>query len=870
LLTLQEVVVRRLVLFAVLGAGLTSGCTDQPAPVAPISVPTSPLLLVSPTTTDLRKQIDGLLTGSAHQAAVLALGKVQHDISYRRSTLYASSLVLAGIPLLEHRMKRIPQEKISLLFAFLCNLSTLYEAELARLRLLLGLPKINFCLVNPAAFKEGGAVAICSAGIECKVTPANKQVGFVSGEVVNGVTNYALSIIPLTDDLSPPGGPPAADPFGGPAGDPTEAFDAHDFFPKYADIAAQPAPVFSPSNPGTYEACNFDSGPKAPTFVLLALLRIFFQFADGTIHVLGQNPEIPRKSTGVLCDVEGDDELHPVGDIGFSKEGMRNALLALRNAGTRALRVFRPTTLYAKNSPIHGDILDELLGMANIAGTISLFVRVAAVEVTAPTEIQVGQTVTLGAAGKDKKGGTITRPLTPTWTASNGNATVSSSGVVTGVAPGQVTITATIEGVSASTNLTVTPACSPAGGGPSANVIFRGTFTDDVVGSPPCAPDIGTWSLTRNASGSSPAGTILVRSSLTGLSDKPVEFDQTASTGSSVGLRLSALVAGTPPSTGTYRVKWTSAVLTAAGSTADPLANVVVRNQNGDALAFVQYQQDGGLALGGPGGGNLMPGWTTGTAQHFEVELNLTARTARVRINGGTWSPTVSFPAAAGSTLAQVTMDVHTQAKIGLDDVTITFDPEATAPVIDGMFSLGEWGDPFRTFLVNLPGGGTTDAELYIRNDANTLYLAVRFRRSIVDPGNSASFEFDNDNSETLNHGDDGIILNPSVGFRDLVRSDVKPNEEPCPGCSFVDTDFGGTNDGAAAFANDGTFTLYEFSHPLNSGDAFDFSRSAGQTLGLFVSIRMIRATEGSPQFPGDFGDTDYPGVGQFLKYTVK
>jgi hypothetical protein len=194
-------------------------------------------------------------------------------------------------------------------------------------------------------------------------------------------------------------------------------------------------------------------------------------------------------------------------------------------------------------------------------------------------------------------------------------------------------------------------------------------------------------------------------------------------------------------------------------------------------------------------------------------------------------------------------------------------------PIIDGVFAAGEWGDPFRTFDVNLPGGGTTPGELFIRNDATNIYFAVRFRRSIVDPGNSASFEFDNDNSGTLNNGDDGIILNPSVGFRDLVRSDTRPDKSECPGCSFVDTDFGGTNDGSAAFANDGTYTVYEFSHPLNSGDVRDFSRSAGQTLGLFVFIRMIRATEGPAEFPTDYGDTDFPDfpvLVRFVQYTIR
>jgi hypothetical protein len=89
-------------------------------------------------------------------------------------------------------------------------------------------------------------------------------------------------------------------------------------------------------------------------------------------------------------------------------------------------------------------------------------VPVASVTVTPnPAAVQVGSTIQLTATPKDANG-TPLPGRTITWsTSATGIATVSSSGVVTGVAPGSATITATSEGKSGTSALTVT---SPTGG----------------------------------------------------------------------------------------------------------------------------------------------------------------------------------------------------------------------------------------------------------------------------------------------------------------------------------------------------------------------------------------------------------------------
>jgi hypothetical protein len=179
---------------------------------------------------------------------------------------------------------------------------------------------------------------------------------------------------------------------------------------------------------------------------------------------------------------------------------------------------------------------------------------------------------------------------------------------------------------------------------------------------------------------------------------------------------------------------------------------------------------------------------------------------------------------------------------------------------IDGVMSPGEWGGAGHVDLVvKTPGGGTTPATLYVMNDNLNLYVALRFNRTIVDPGNSLVFEFDNNNNGIRENGDDAFGFTPPNFF-----DDFRTGADPCPPgslCGFYDSLYGGVNNGQGAFLNNGTFTVYEMSHPLNSGDILhDFVLSAGQTVGFYLELRMIG-------IGGDFGDTTFPdfGFGQIV-----
>ncbi len=165
-----------------------------------------------------------------------------------------------------------------------------------------------------------------------------------------------------------------------------------------------------------------------------------------------------------------------------------------------------------------------------------------------------------------------------------------------------------------------------------------------------------------------------------------------------------------------------------------------------------------------------------------------------------------------------------------------TVGPEFTVsgpPTIDGNFAPGEWAPASQTpFTVNVPGG-TVAGTLYVMNDAQNLYLAVRFPRTVVDGTNLLNFEFDNNNNGVgPEDGDDYFTFTPATGFSDAFRSGC-----PSGGGSCVTTD---QTNGVGAFFNNGSFTVYELSHPLNSGETGkDFALTAPTTVGMLLQLSV-------------------------------
>jgi len=153
-----------------------------------------------------------------------------------------------------------------------------------------------------------------------------------------------------------------------------------------------------------------------------------------------------------------------------------------------------------------------------------------------------------------------------------------------------------------------------------------------------------------------------------------------------------------------------------------------------------------------------------------------------------------------------------------------------TPPTIDGDIGTSEWQTAGSSSFTITIGGNPYAGTLYVMNDANNLYLAVKVADTTfsTDPTpDGISFYFDNNNDGTFGPGDDGVAyITGAMGFLDRFLQAIPTMQK--------DVDFGGTTDGSAAAAGHGGYNHFELSHPLNSADdAHDFSLSSLNTVGF-------------------------------------
>ncbi len=154
-------------------------------------------------------------------------------------------------------------------------------------------------------------------------------------------------------------------------------------------------------------------------------------------------------------------------------------------------------------------------------------------------------------------------------------------------------------------------------------LIFQGTFTADAVDGPVGSPEIGTWTLINEL-----AGTIRVRSAVGDLTDNPVELVQTA--GIAGGVSLGGTVAGTPPTTGVFVVRWRSLV----SSSDTSVALIVLRGgiPGRPPLASLSYVSPGNLLQYNTT--TLTETWAVGISQLFEITVDLDAKVTSLSIDG--------------------------------------------------------------------------------------------------------------------------------------------------------------------------------------------------------------------------------------------
>ena len=153
--------------------------------------------------------------------------------------------------------------------------------------------------------------------------------------------------------------------------------------------------------------------------------------------------------------------------------------------------------------------------------------------------------------------------------------------------------------------------------------------------------------------------------------------------------------------------------------------------------------------------------------------------------------------------------------------------------VIDGSFSAGEWDSAghmqFNVTRSPLEGGGIVPATLYVMNDAQNLYIAIRV--SGASAGGSRFFiEFDNNDDRRLQEGEDGLFDDGSAQLQDRFMHQASPTLWT----PLDDNANGGTLDGAFAQGDDVGVATFEIAHPLDDADnAHDFSLRAGDRLGV-------------------------------------
>jgi uncharacterized protein YjdB len=287
---------------------------------------------------------------------------------------------------------------------------------------------------------------------------------------------------------------------------------------------------------------------------------------------------------------------------------------------------------------------------AVVAVTVSA-VPVASVAVSpASDEVVVTQTLQLTATPKDAQGGALTgRPVS--WSTSDAaTATVSSTGLVTGVSPGSVTITASVEGRSGTSAITVKP--KPVGA-----VILSPAQVSIETGQ--------TRQLTAQVTDDQ--GNVLTGRPITFSTDKP-NVATVSGTGlvTAVGLGTAKITATSEGKTGTADVTVT-AVPVATVEVSPGQADVTI----GQSVTLTATPRD---ARGLPLGGRLV-NWTSGAPSVASVS-------ASGVVTGLAAGTAVIFATSEGRT-GSATVNVR---QIPVTSVTVT--PAVNAIAVSGNVQL--------------------------------------------------------------------------------------------------------------------------------------------------------------------------------------
>jgi adhesin/invasin len=258
-------------------------------------------------------------------------------------------------------------------------------------------------------------------------------------------------------------------------------------------------------------------------------------------------------------------------------------------------------------------------------------------------------------------------------------------------------------------------------------------------------------------------------------------------------------------------------------------------------------------AGGSYAGGTALPLSITVTDQYGNARLgDMVTWTSTGGSVSGETTTGVGGLASATWTLGTQPGDFTASASVG--GLTANFYANVRCFVnVDGTRSEGEWdcaAGNFYGFTANI-SGGSTPAELQWQTDGTNVYFLVRVRQSSIDKVNSLRIDFDNTGNGAS--GDDDIIgysYDGKLGSNDAAAYDwyltdrcVNRSQSSCGTADATKNVKGGFN-------TDGTWIVYELSHPL-AGGAQDFSKSVGDQIGLFLTLSIGNGAQGNTQSPG-------------------
>jgi uncharacterized protein YjdB len=320
------------------------------------------------------------------------------------------------------------------------------------------------------------------------------------------------------------------------------------------------------------------------------------------------------------------------------------------------------------------------------SGTATITVTQAAVAsvAVAPTTatILVTQTKAFAATTKDAQGNTLSGRLV-TWSSSNPLvATMNSSGVATGLAPGTVTITATSEGRSGTATLTVNlvPVATVTITPPSPDTVFVGYTTQLAAVTKDSAGNVLTGRVVTWQSNQAGIATVDATGLVTG-----VAVGSTNIAATSEGKSASNTLTSIKSPVGTVTVVPNVDSVTTTGSTSTRTLAATVKDVKGNVVTdrVVSWTSTSAAATVSPASGasTTVTGASVGTAQVIAAS-ETKADTASIKVMLAVTSVTVSPTLATLSVLLTPTVQLTATATNAGTTITgraITWSSDNTA-----------------------------------------------------------------------------------------------------------------------------------------------------------------------------------------------